>query len=242
MWLLLAIACVDEEAIAEEMERGLLATNQAVSATLVGAEVFRWAQAEPTVTLRHGTTCGCPCRERTDAADDAFVLLADYAELGCFPDSDLLPWPVQGHVTLLVEDDEAAASIDGFVLDGREEVSGAPRATVAPLGNDAVIDGRLTVGDMQADLAVTATFEPDAVRLDGDVTVPDGTVHLDGVRVFLPDVFGACPTPSSGASSVDADDEPIQVDLGLGDGDAEASYRDRRSSVVSFCAYRPEWW
>jgi len=241
MWLMLAIACVDEEALALEMERGIFASNEAIDAALVASEVFRWTQAEPTVTLRHGTSCGCPCRDRTDAGD-GFVLLADYAELGCFPDSDLLPFPVQGHITLLVEGDEAAASLDGLLLDAREPVTGAPSATVDALTGAADIRGRIDVASMAAELDVTVKHEPDAVRISGDVTVPSGVVHLDDVRIRHEDVFGTCPTPSDGAARVDAEKGPIEVQLGLGEGDTEATYRDRTSSVVPYCAYRPDWW
>jgi len=241
VWLLLSMACVDETAIAEEMERGIEAAHEAQAVGLVAAEVFRWAHAPATVTLRHGSDCGCPCRERVDGSD-SFTVLADYAELGCFPDSNVLPFPVQGHITLVGDGDDISSRLDDVRLEDRVDVSGSPSARMPFPGSSAAVSGPLTVGDMTAELDLTVRYEPDALRLDGTASVPSGDVRLIDVRVRLEDVFGPCATPSEGRAVVGADKGDIEVSLGLGEGMVEATYRDRTSSSVPFCPYRPDWW
>ena len=67
-------ACTPYPDVAEEMQRAIRGTEQALDATLLATELFWWAEAPPTVTLRHGEACGCPCRERIGGDD---VLLLD---------------------------------------------------------------------------------------------------------------------------------------------------------------------
>lgn len=238
LWLLLT-GCVDDAAIAEEMERGLATANEAVIASLAAAELFRWAGLPPTTTLRHAEGCGCPCRE-APAGSDGSVLLLDYADLGCFPDSDLLPFPLRGHIELTLDADQADAALEDLLLDRRIGIEGDARATELT-ATTATLDTSLSVGPMATVTAISVEHDGDSVRFEGEVTTPSGRATLEGVRIPLSDVFGRCPVPSEGQIVVHGTDGDVIV-RPVGDQQVEADHRDRVSDRVGWCAYTPAFW
>jgi len=238
LWLLLT-GCVDDAAIADEMERGLSTANEAVIASLAAAEVFRWAGLPPTTTLRHADGCGCPCREAPAGAEGTLLLL-DYAELGCFPDSDLLPFPLRGHIELTLDGDQADAALQEMLLDRRIDIQGDARATeLTP--TTAFLHTTLTIGPMATTTAISVAHDDDSVWFEGVVTTSSGRATLDGVRIPLSDVFGPCPVPSEGRIVVDGADDDVIV-RPVGDQQVEADHRDRVSDRVGWCAYAPTFW
>lgn len=234
LWFLLA--CADDPTLAAEMQRGLARANDAVVAATVTAELARWIDAEATTTLRHSTGCGCPCREQ--AGDDDGQLWLDYAELGCYPDSDLLPWPTRGRIVVQRDRAEAVLDPQGVVLDRRIEIGGGGTAT---RGATPWVQADLQIGPLAVGTDLTVTYAVDRVTFDGTLDVDGEPVELHQVEVALVDVFGDCPIPSEGHLALAGLDGPIEV-WPVGDGQAEATYVDRVSDRVGWCAFRPGWW
>ena len=237
MWMLLAAACTTEADIAAEMERSLLAANEALVASTAAAEWFRWTDAPPTTTARHATDCGCPCRTRVDH-DAGFDLLLDYVDAGCIPDSGLVALPVSGHAQLAVDAaGQAALTTEALAIAG-DLVDTDLTGSASDAARD--VYGQLGLGGHGATLDVRVAFTDDALVFEGWATAESGEVELDAVRVRLADIGSLCPRPSGGTIRVAADDEPVEIVLS--EDQAVATWRDRTSSPARFCDYAPPWY
>lgn len=173
VWMLL-VGCSDAKVIAE-MERALTASNAAIAQGLVASEILSHTHDVPDSTLRHpgGTTLGCPGVVDKQGPEDNFFLTLDYADLGCVPDSGLIPAPLSGHAGIQWSGVETTASWDLLHVDIEHAVSGTLHGPVVLVGNDVLLGalGALTVGPLTADLDLDVEFTSDGITLDGPVVV-----------------------------------------------------------------------
>lgn len=239
-WLLLPwlVACESEQVVVAEMERGLRATNDAIQASLVTAELFGQVLAPPDTTLRHATNCGCPCSEK--AGNLPFVLTLDYAPEGCLPDSGLLPVVVSGHAVLDWDGASAGVTFDLLTVSGLP-ISGAPEVEVGASGAETTLraTGPLTVGGTQVELDQELVIDADGLSIDGTAVV-DGQepLALEGVRIPWEGLAPPCPAPTDGTATLRADPE-VLIRLGRpGDGVVTVERRSRVSEQTDLCTYR----
>jgi hypothetical protein len=241
--------CVSEEFVAAEMERALEATNVALAAGLVAAEVLSHVHDTPDTLLRHpgGEAFGCPGVQDWAGAADNFAVTLVYGDLiGCIPDSALVPTLISGHAGLQWSGTEATVTWDQMHVDVDVPVSGPLRGPVQVLGAAADVDlealGTLTVGPSTVDLALGAGITAEGITFDGDATVQDGTpdpLHFESVFVLQGDIAPPCPTPSSGVVRLDGDGEEVVIDFADPGGGLVRVQRGRKSSEsVDLCAYR----
>ncbi len=248
MWLLF-LACAPDVDVASEMQRSIRGSEHALDATLLATELFWWAEAEPTVTLRHGETCGCPCRERVGAGQTPYsgtgpvtadVLLLDYALDGCVPDSGLVPDELLGHVALYGGRTAYEPLPDDLEWEPAVEARGDGRSPIATdvvgrwEGDELTLEGSLVWNGVWAELAVTAVRGEDGLTLAGKVVGPDAWVTLDAVEVGWGDMRGRCPRATAGAFLVNAPREPVRLDAAT-DGRITASWRGEISQPTDPC-------
>lgn len=232
----LACGCSPAPDAATEMQRAIRGHEHALNAALLGAEMFWWAEAPPTVTLRHGETCGCPCRE---SVDDELLLL-DYALDGCRPDSGLLPDELLGHISLLTRGDRIDAVVDGLEWEPATERRGPGRSPVASdltgrWAKDALwMEGSLVWNGAWAELDLRVVPHDTGVTVSGSAQGPDAWVELTSLRLDLGDIQGRCPRASGGFSEIWAPEQPVRLDA-TASGELTASWQGETSLPTDPC-------
>ncbi|MEQ1565698.1 MAG: hypothetical protein ABMA64_08675 [Myxococcota bacterium] len=254
LWFL--SACESQRTVAEEMERGLGESNDAVLAALLSGELLVHVDGPvaPTTPVRHDpSACGCPCLSRV-GDNVPYVQTLDYATLGCIPTTGMLPTALSGHVVLVVEDDgECDASWQDFTFALEHEVSGtfSGRSVAEGVGWRMAALGALEVGPRTFDLDLDLVTDAGGVHVDGTVSVgpaPAGDPRQVVLRdVFVPfDAIGApCPRPSAGTATLTDGDEAQDVSVVFdrpGDGFVVVQRKGRESEPADFCAYASELW
>ena len=232
----LVSGCSPAPDAAVEMQRAIRGHEHALNAALLGAEMFWWAEAPPTVTLRHGETCGCPCREAVDEE----LLLIDYALDGCRPDSGLIPDELLGHISLHRRDEGVEALVDGLEWEPATEARGSGRS---PVGTDLTgrwtsgalsMEGSLIWNDAWAELDLRVVPDELGVTVSGSAQGPDAWVELTRVRLDLADVQGRCPRATGGFSEVWAAEQAVRLDAATS-GDLTASWLGETSLPTDPC-------
>ena len=229
-------ACTPQSEVAEEMQRAIRGTEQALDATLLATELFWWAEAPPTVTLRHGEACGCPCRERIGGDD---LLLLDYALDGCRPDSTLIPDELLGHVTLRDRGSYYEALPDNLEREPATTARGGGRSDVRTdlIGEwttSLQLQGTIQWDVQWADIDLTVRPFPAGITVTGAVRGPTAWVDFYDFRLAFADVQGRCPRGSDGTAHVWARDAPIQLDAD-DDGTLTATWKDASSLPTDPC-------
>lgn len=221
---------------ASEMQKAIRGAEHALDASLLATEFLWWSDAPPTVTQRHGETCGCPCRERIGSGDSELVLL-DYALDGCVPDSGLLPDELLGHVTLVGDGMGRLAMPDaleweGAAGSGRSEVttnvSGTWRGEVLTMA------GSVVWNETWADMELRVTRDEEAIQLSGSVRGPEAWVDFEAVQLRYGDLRGRCPRATAGTIRVWAPGEPVRLDPAA-DGQVVASWQGESSLPTDPC-------
>jgi hypothetical protein len=216
------------------MQRAIRGSEQALETVLLGSELLWWADAPPTVTLRHGETCGCPCRERIGSGE---IVLLDYALDGCVPDSGLVPDELLGHVTLTEHPTGHLAVPDGLEW---ERVSDSARTAVATDLAGGWKEDRLTLAgsllwnDTWAELDVRVARSADGVEVAGTVRGSEAWVDLDAVQLRFADLRGRCPRATAGTIRVWAPGEPVRL-TPAADGRVVASWKGESSLPTDPC-------
>jgi hypothetical protein len=137
--------------------------------------------------------------------------------------------------TLVLDEQGAAASPEGLVLDRRLALGGEL------YGTDERVTGELSLGPTEATIDLQVRYGEVDVQLDGIVVTPTGRATLRGLVLPLDDIFGACPLPASGTIEVEAPDG-VAVVRPVGDGEVESAYLERVSDRTAWCAWAPTWW
>ena len=247
--LLFLFGCESEALIASEMEQVLFDGQAVVSTQLIALEVLSHTFDESTVgtttgTLRHGSSCGCPCIERIGDTPP-YILNLDYGTQGCLPLSGLLPGSLAGHVVLEHDGRITSATFDGLQLGLEHEIGGTLEGTVNPDVSEIVLSNpQLEASHYQVSLDTTTTIDADAgLRIDGAASVAgDSPSELTAEGVELPwdEIPPPCPSPSGGRMTLSAKAE-VSVDFGdPGDGLVTVVRKGRISQPTELCGYRTD--
>jgi len=235
------VACGVDDDVVAEMERSLYASQGAIAAELIAAEVLLNTHTAPDDVLRHGDSCGCPCIER-DAATAPYTVSLDYADTGCLPLSGLIPSLLSGHAAVDWDGSLATVTFDGLEVGLDYPVSGTLSGSPASDGSAVQLEGDLVLGDWQATLDTRATLHDDAILLDGTVEVGGthtGVVTFEAMSLRWRDIAPPCPAPVAGASVLTGAQHAVRVDYAdPGDGYVTVTRGNRHSDGVDFCAYR----
>ncbi len=237
VWAAVSLAgCSGGTDPAAEMQRAIRGAEHALDASLLGTEILWWSDAPPTVTQRHGETCGCPCRERVGSGGSELVLL-DYALDGCVPDSGLLPDELLGHITLVADGTGRLAMADALAWEGADgsgrsalttDVTGRWRGDVLTLAGSVVWNGTW------ADMDLRVTRDDEAILLTGTVKGPEAWVDFEAVQLRYGDLRGRCPRATGGTVRVWAHGEPVRLAPST-DGQVVASWKGESSLPTDPC-------
>lgn len=252
--LLPTLAC--GPSVAEEMERALQLSNDAIAVSLLASEGAAWIDVTRTgfnaswpseLGVRHDPPGDCPKISRDPSVGEPFTMDATYT--GCVSGSRLTPTILQGVLGI-------DGTIDDVVLDFSALAVNYRTPTGDPLeavhrGGDRVyaIDGAISfakdplLAALDAELHITVDHtEVDEVAFAGHVLLEDATgagrIDLDRVVIALDDIPGECAVPYTGSARMEGKPE-IEVDFtdANADGKVLVRRRSRESTPTRLCSF-----
>ncbi len=229
-----------------EMERALRTAHHGMAVQLLTLELAGHIFDEPDNQLRHGTSCGCPCLDRTGAPPEPYTLALEYGQPGCLPQSAVLPAVLGGVAHVAWEPDRADVTFDGLELDLEHAVGGAMSATVRQEGDQLIVEatGDLEIGPFSTSHDTRIVYSPTTVSVDGGVAVDDGqqSSDLTWSELVLPtaEIGGDCPAPQAGTAMLTGHPN-VQIDFANpGAGAVLLTRGTRVSEPILYCGYDTE--
>ena len=259
--LLPSVAC--GPSVAEEMERALRLSNDAIALGLLAAEGAAWIDATepPTPTrgsfdatwdsepgsARHAPAGDCPKIDREPDEGEPFTVTAAYT--GCVSGSRLTPTVLQGALVITGTYDDADIDFSGLTVNTRIPTVGALRAQRRGSGRtydidgDVVFEGNDLLDALTGELHLSIDHNTETtVGIGGfallDSKLGEARVDLDNVVIHLDDVAGECAVPMKGSALVDASPD-IEVDFSGAndDGKVLVRRRSRESTPTRLCSF-----
>ena len=242
--LALLAACESEQLVASEMEQALFDAQAAVAGQLLASEILSHTLDEPTTgattnTYRHGGENCCPCIERIGEGVPS-ILTLDYGDIGCVPESNLIPSSLAGHAILEYDGNGAEVTFDDLEVGRDHLITGALEGTLSEDGSKIALIATLEAGSHQVEIEATSLIG-DVVRLDGSAVVSGGgSLVLRGLELPWERIGPPCPVPESGHAVLTATAE-VDVDFAEpGAGFVTVSRKGRVSESVDWCRYRTD--